>query len=508
MFNYLRKAGTTDVSVVIRIIDSTDGTPETGVVWNTAGIDLEYRREGATSTNITEATLAGLDSAHADGGFLHIGNGYYRLDLPDAACAAGVAGVLVHGTVTGMVVIGCYVQLVTFDPFDTVRLGLTALPNAAANAAGGLPISAGGALALDTKLANTDQITVARMGALTDWIDGGRLDLILDGILADTGELQTDWVNGGRLDLLLDGVKTKTDYLPSVAAGGAGGVFIAGANAATSITTALTANLTGNITGNLSGTVGSVTGAVGSVTGAVGSVAAGGIANASFNADVGSTAYATNIIALAVRKVLDILNLDHLAAVATAGADMTVEVVDNSILARILGNGDTSAFDPATMGLEAIRAKETDIETDTAVIGALGAGLTAIPWNANWDAEVQSECADALAVYDPPTKAELDTAQGAVTVAAIGANVITAASLNADAGTEIAAAVMAKTGAITSLSIELLIERLYEMVNNKMIVTEATGAVALRNLADGADVATGNVQDLGATTVRAGLTWV
>jgi hypothetical protein len=63
-------------------------------------------------------------------------------------------------------------------------------------------------------------------------------------------------------------VKTKTDYLPSATAGSAGGVFIAGSNAATSITTALTAN----ITGNLSGSVGSVTGAVGSVTGAVGSV--------------------------------------------------------------------------------------------------------------------------------------------------------------------------------------------------------------------------------------------
>lgn len=227
MFNYLRKAGTTDVSVVIRIIDSTDGTPETGVVYNTSGIALEYRREGAVSTAITEATLAGLDSAHADGGFLHIGNGYYRLDLPDAACAVNAAGVLVHGTVTGMVVIGCYIQLVTFDPFDTVRLGLTALPNAAADAAGGLPISDAGGLALDTKLANTNEVTAARMGALTDWINGGRLDLILDdiiatldlahtdvdAILADTDELQAEFVNGGRLDLLIDAIKAKTDQL-------------------------------------------------------------------------------------------------------------------------------------------------------------------------------------------------------------------------------------------------------------------------------------------------------
>ena len=49
-----------------------------------------------------------------------------------------------------------------------------------------------------------------------------------------------------------------------------------------------------------------------------------------------------------------------------------------------------------------------NILTDTAVIGSAGAGLSAIPWNSAWDSEVQSECADALTAYDPPTKAEMD----------------------------------------------------------------------------------------------------
>src|SRR3990167_4247698 len=76
--------GSVDRSVEVYIIDSTDGTPETGVVWNTAGIDLNYRRDGAAVVAITEATLAALTTAHTDGGFLAIGNGYYRLDPPDA----------------------------------------------------------------------------------------------------------------------------------------------------------------------------------------------------------------------------------------------------------------------------------------------------------------------------------------------------------------------------------------------------------------------------------------
>ena len=41
------------------------------------------------------------------------------------------------------------------------------------------------------------------------------LDTEIAAILADTNELQTDWVNGGRLDLLLDAVKAKTDNLPA-----------------------------------------------------------------------------------------------------------------------------------------------------------------------------------------------------------------------------------------------------------------------------------------------------
>jgi hypothetical protein len=35
-------------------------------------------------------------------------------------------------------------------------------------------------------------------------------------IVADTNELQTDWVNGGRLDLLIDAIKTKTDLTLTV----------------------------------------------------------------------------------------------------------------------------------------------------------------------------------------------------------------------------------------------------------------------------------------------------
>ena len=125
------KAGSTDQSTVIRIIDSGDGTPETGVEHNTSGIDLWYRREGATKASLTEAALGALDAAHSDGGIEHIGDGYYRLDLPDAAVAAGSVGVAIGGTVTNMIVIGTYHALVTNNPYGTIDVNVTSLSSAA-----------------------------------------------------------------------------------------------------------------------------------------------------------------------------------------------------------------------------------------------------------------------------------------------------------------------------------------------------------------------------------------
>jgi len=118
------KKGDTDYSCTIRIVDDTDGTPETGVVFNTAGIDLWYRRPGAAHSSITEATQT-EGGAHTDGGFVHISDGCYRLDLPDAAVASGVDYVDVGGTVTGMVVIGGRIRLTDFD-LDTANVTLAA----------------------------------------------------------------------------------------------------------------------------------------------------------------------------------------------------------------------------------------------------------------------------------------------------------------------------------------------------------------------------------------------
>lgn len=55
---------------------------------------------------------------------------------------------------------------------------------------------------------------------------------------------------------------------------------------------------------------------------------------------------------------------------------------------------------PSNLGSGAsVSANLADIEAQTDDIGVAGAGLTAVPWNAAWDAEVQSEVEDALVVH-------------------------------------------------------------------------------------------------------------
>jgi len=111
-------------------------------------------------------------------------------------------------------------------------------------------------------------------------------------------------------------------------------------------------------------------------------------------------------------------NFSDLAITVTTGR------VDVDAIAGIAQTGNDNGADiPAIL-------------VDTAVIGALGAGLTGIPWNAAWDAEVQSECADALIAYDSPTNAEMETRTPTATqLAYITAHAATAPPVTFTGGT-------------------------------------------------------------------------
>lgn len=81
--------------------------------------------------------------------------GLYELHLADARFAVASAKRLMIAVAgaANLLAREYVVELVAYDPQDTVRLGLTTLPNAAADAAGGLVISEAGGLDADATAA-------------------------------------------------------------------------------------------------------------------------------------------------------------------------------------------------------------------------------------------------------------------------------------------------------------------------------------------------------------------
>jgi hypothetical protein len=103
-------------------------------------------------------------------------------------------------------------------------------------------------------------------------------------------------------------------------------------------------------------------------------------------------------------------------------------------------------------------------------IGAAGAGLSAIPWNASWDAEVQSECDDALNAYDPPTRAELTTDTSSI-ITEVNANEtkidavkVDTAAILLDTGTDgVVVAAGSKTGyALSTAGVDAILDDVVE----------------------------------------------
>ena len=90
-------AGSTSVSIPI-YCRTTGGAAVTGKV--AADFSLSYRRD-AGSVALSLVNLAAIDSEHTPGGIIEVGDCEYRLDLPDAAVAAGALQMSVTGTVAG-----------------------------------------------------------------------------------------------------------------------------------------------------------------------------------------------------------------------------------------------------------------------------------------------------------------------------------------------------------------------------------------------------------------------
>lgn len=211
-------------------------------------------------------------------------------------------------------------------------------------------------------------------------------------------------------------------------------------------------SVTGNVGGNVVGSVASVTGAVGSVTGNVGgnvTGSVGSISGVTFPTNFGDLAITvtTGLVSVGTNNdktgysisgtitTLDALDTAQDAQHATTqGLVTTIDgIVDNILLdtdelQTNQGNWLT-ATGFSTHSAADVWAVATRVLTAGTNID--GSTFTAIPWNAAWDAEVQSECSDALTAYAPATAANLTLAQADIT------------SILADTGTNIPALIAA-----------------------------------------------------------------
>lgn len=129
--------------VFIQNSSSTTGAGLTGLVFNSAGLTADYVVERGLRQSITLATLASADAAWSSGGFIAVDGtnmpGLYRIDIPNAVFATADKAVVMLKGATNMAPVVLEYQITGFNPDDGVRLGLTALPNVAAGASGGLP---------------------------------------------------------------------------------------------------------------------------------------------------------------------------------------------------------------------------------------------------------------------------------------------------------------------------------------------------------------------------------
>jgi hypothetical protein len=250
---------------------------------------------------------------------------------------------------------------------------------------------ANGAIDAATFAADVDAeiATMVWNAATASYGGAGTYGQAVEDVRDDTNELQTDWHDGGRLDSLLDGASA-----PSAAT-------VADAVWDEALSGHLGAGSTGNAL-NAAGSAGdpwatALPGAYGA--GTAGLLLGTTIPNAITTID--------NEIA-----VIDGIVDDILVDTGTTLNTLIADIPTNAELASAFTEIKGATWSAATDTLEHIRDKETDIETDTqdlqTQVGVDGAGLTALPWNAAWAAEVQSECTDALNAYAPPTNAEME----------------------------------------------------------------------------------------------------
>lgn len=273
-----------------------------------------------------------------------------------------------------------------------------------------------------------------------------------------SGQLQTGgdlWAAINDIDNFVDtevsAIKTKTDFLPSVTAGAAGGLMIAGSNAATTFATL-------------------------TVT--------------------GDTTFTGNVACSAGITITQSTLNGHGISVTGNGTGSGVNFVGGATgMGANFQGGSTSGLGLRCYGIGAAYAGFLAEGTGAAAHGARFIGGTGTSH------AISLEPGAGTGINGDIT-GNLSGSVNSVTTGVTLAATATSAQLVDDILDE----VISEAAHTTANSLGLLIRKIaYILGHTKMNITDATGAIAVRNAADSANVWTGTVSDDSTTTVRTAL---
>ena len=202
----------------------------------------------------------------------------------------------------------------------------------------------------------------------------------------------------------------------------------------------------------------------------------------------------------------------NVAAIKTKTDNLPSDPASNTqVTTRLATSGYTA---PDNAGISAVKAKTDNLPAAPAIEG-----------------NVQGHVADALAAYDPPTKAELDAAVAPLALeAGLEAHVL--AVLNSydpptrDEAMADKTAILAAVAALNDLtvgeilggdlsdslsfpanSLADLVRKLFWVLCNRLVITDASGAFTAYKTDGVTPAAAGTVTDNGTTTARSKPTW-
>jgi len=214
------------VYIPFNTFDSNDPSASVTIT-NLAAADIKVHKDGSLTQIVTDGATVIIDFDSITGNHL--------ITIDTSADAAYTTGteyqVRIEGTTIDAATINAWVGSFSIERTGGAIALLTGT-NSLANIEDKIDIIDTVVDAIPTTaMRGTDNAALAsvctevRLQTLTDWINGGRLDLLLDAIpttamrgtdsaalasVCTETRLQalTDWLNGGRLDLLLDAIPT------------------------------------------------------------------------------------------------------------------------------------------------------------------------------------------------------------------------------------------------------------------------------------------------------------